>query len=58
MSIEQPKIGGHEKDPVSPEKIAIEMERKVMALEGVVPGDSEKQEAWINKNGKRYPEIF
>ena len=56
--MEQPKIGGYEKDPVSPEKIAIEIERNVMMLDGVVPGDSEKQEAWINKNGKRYREIF
>ena len=58
MTMEQPKIGEYEKGPVLPEKIAIEMERKVMALDGVMPGDSEKQEAWINKNGKRYREIF
>jgi len=46
-----------EKD-LSPEKTAMEIEKEVMKLYRVLPGDNEKQMEWVKKYGKLYRDIF
>lgn len=43
---------------LSPEKAAIEIEAKVLALFGIHHGDIEAQQKWVEKNGKKFREIF